>query len=363
MTAIQWLPPKVARLTWFAVDVLLLGVIYGISFKIIYPDGRWTAHRGRLALATFVLTLGYVINQFQSGQPTTCWVALSMLTFYWAAGGKLRSAGVALSAAICIKVVPLCFAPHLIARGGKLAAASLLGGLATVLAVPAVWVGWQANARLIGQWVAQLHSTLMPSMLWEVRNQSLFAILFRFLSPNSLGMNVANLDMATVGYLWLGLTIALAVTMNAWFMIVLRGKKAERRDAAILSLLLIFMTICNPLAWKHNSIALVLPYFFVLDAISRSLERRRTLALLLVAAVSLIYLKGHHAGFAPLDLLQIYGGRFWGNLCLAAAVLVAYYAANASRIRIAAEPAPGDQLQDVVIAKERANTLANKTAA
>jgi hypothetical protein len=91
VAAIQWLPAKLARLLWFLVDLSLLGVIYAVGFRILYPDGRWTAYRGWLMLATFGITLGYVINQFQSGQPTTAWVALSMLTYYWAAQGKCRS--------------------------------------------------------------------------------------------------------------------------------------------------------------------------------------------------------------------------------------------------------------------------------
>ncbi len=338
VTAIQWLPPRMARLVWFLVDLSLLGVIYGVGFRILYPDGRWTSYRGWLALATFVITIGYVINQFQSGQPTTCWIALCMLTYRWASQGKQRLAGVALAAAICIKVVPLCFVPHLIVRGGKRVAASLVCGMLALLLLPAAWVGWDANAKLVGEWVINLHSTLMPSMLWEVRNQSLFAILFRFLSPTELGVNVANLDMATVGRIWLGLTCLLAIAMNAWFLVALRNQQPERRDAAILSLLLIFMTVCNPLAWKHNSIALVFPYYFVLDSISRSLERRRTLLALLIPSVLLMHLRVHGTGFSLLYFVQICGGRFWGNVLLAVAVLVAYYAANKSRIRIADEP-------------------------
>jgi hypothetical protein len=337
VAAIQWLPPKMARLVWYLADLSLLGVIFAVGFRILYPDGRLTSYRGWLALATFAITIGYVINQFQSGQPTTCWVALCMLTYRWVSQGKRGIAGLALAAAICIKVVPLCFVPHLIVRGRKPAAASLAGGLLALLLLPAVWVGWRTNAQLAAQWVTHLHGTLRPSMLWEVRNQSLFAILFRFLSPNELGVHLANLDMATVGYIWLGLTCLLAVVMNGWFLVVLRNNKPERRDAAILSLLLIFMTVCNPLAWKHNSIALVFPYFFALDSVSRSLERRRTLLALIIPSVLLMHLRVHDTG-SLLYFVQICGGRFWGNVLLAVAVMVAYYAANKSRIRIAEEP-------------------------
>jgi hypothetical protein len=110
----------------------------------------------------------------------------------------------------------------------------------------------------------------------------------------------------------------------------------ERRDAALLVLLLIFMTACNPLGWRQNCIALILPYFFVLDALSRSLQRRWALLTLLVPALLLIYLKGEDPNNAYLHWMQVYGGRFWANVLLAEAALIAFYVANRpAAVRIA----------------------------
>lgn len=359
--AIAWLPPRLARFVWFVVDVALLGLIFFLSFRMLYTDGRWTAFRGWLLLGAFLLTISQSISQLASGQPTTLWVALSMLAFHWAATGKQGRAGTALAAAVCIKVVPLCFVPHLLLRGRGRLGASFLAGLAALLLLPATWVGWEANRELVTGWVAHLRSTLTPNMLWELRNQSLFALLARFLMQTELGVEWVRLELATVGRIWLVLACGLALTMNAWFALALRGRKTQRREVAILSLLLIFMTICNPLGWRHNAVALVLPYYFVLDSIARSLERRRTLAALLAASLLLTWVRSIDPRYWLAYSLQVYGGRFWSSILLAVAVVVAYQAANVQRIRLAEEPEA--DLGDVPDSGEQPAVPAMKAAA
>jgi hypothetical protein len=340
LTAIHWLPPRAARLVWYLVDLSLLGVIFAVSYRMVYPDGRWTAHRGWLTWATFVLTTGYCMNQLTAGQTTTLWVALCMLMVWWTTQGKPRRAGLALAAGVCVKVVPLCFLPYLVLRGQRrVAVISFAGSLLALLLLPAVWVGWDANSRLLVQWSQHLFDTLTPDMFSDLRNQSLLAILVRFLSPTQHGVELANLDISSVGRVWLAASCLLAAAMYGWFLLALRSPKADRREATILALLLIFMTACNPLGWRQNGVALIFPYFLVLDSIARSLERRRTLLALFIPSVLLIYVKGDGTAFSDCYLIQVYGGRFWANILLAAAVLTAYYAANSqSSIRIASLP-------------------------
>ncbi len=270
LTTIQWLPPRVARQVWYLVDLSLLGVIFAVSYRMIYPDGRWTAHRGWLTLATFVLTSGYCMNQLTAGQTTTLWVALCMLMVWSTTQGKAGHAGVALAAAVCVKVVPLCFLPYLVLRGKRRAAVlSFAGGLLVLLLLPAVWVGWDANARLLAQWSHRLFDTLTPGMFSRIQNESLFAVLFRFLSPTKHGVELANLDISAVGRVWLATSCLLAAAMYGWFLLALRSSKPVQREATILALLLIFMTACNPLGWRQNCVALIFPYFLVLDSIAQ----------------------------------------------------------------------------------------------
>lgn len=346
-TAIAWLPPRPARFVWFVADVALLGVIFLVSFRMLYADGRWMPYRGWLLVAALLLTISQIISQLASGQPTTLWVALTMLAFQWAASGKHGRAGAALAAAVCIKVVPLCFVPHLLLRGRVRLAAAFAASLAAFLLLPSAWIGWEANRESLAIWFTNLRTTLTPNMLWELRNQSLFALLARFLTQNKLGVHWAQLDLATVGRIWLVLSCFLAVAMNAWFVLALRSGKGQRRDVAILSLLLIFMTVCNPLGWRHNAIALVLPYYFVVDSMARSLERRRTLAALLALSLVLVWVRSIYPQYWFAYWLQVYGGRFWSSIVLAAAVVVAYQAANVQRIRLAEAPEPSlDEASD-----------------
>ncbi len=180
----------------------------------------------------------------------------------------------------------------------------------------------------------------MPYMLWELRNQSLLAVLYRLLAPTKFNVHVASLDMSTIGAIWLAASCALAAAMYGWFTAILRTDKRQQRDGAILAVLLIYMTICNPLGWKQNSIALIFPLYYVLDAMSRTLHHRRTLAALLIGCLYFVLLRGGAAEeMALFYKLQVYGGRFWSSILLAAGVVVAYYAVNhQAAVRIADSP-------------------------
>jgi hypothetical protein len=117
--------------------------------------------------------------------------------------------------------------------------------------------------------------------------------------------------------------------MYGWFAILLRRPGSARRDNAMLAMSLIFMTVCNPLGWKFNSVALVFPYLFLLASIVESKADRRGLVALLIASVVLASVKPWIVGNGPYHAFQTLGGRFWGAIALAAGVVLASRAAEA----------------------------------
>ena len=340
LTAIAALPPRAARLAWYLTDLALLGVIFALAYRTLYPDGRWTAPRGWLALATFAITSSYIMNQMTAGQTTTLWVVLSMLACRLHSRSQGARAGAALAAAVCVKLVPCCFLPYLVGRGRRVRTALAFAGVvAALVLLPAAWVGWDANCRLLADWLHNLSGTLAPKMFSQLRNQSLHAVLFRFLSPTRHGIELARLDLNAVYHIATIVSCLAGAALYGWMVWAYRADKPERRDATILALLLIFMNACNPLGWRQNCVALVFPYFLALDAIVRYPRRRGLLVALFVPAALLVQLRGELEPYPALLALQVVGGRFWANLLLAGSALVAHDAANQpAAIRLADLP-------------------------
>ena len=90
------------------------------------------------------------------------------------------------------------------------------------------------------------------------------------------------------------------------------------------SLLLIYMTLFNPLAWRYNFIALLIPYYFILHTAVHHAAQRRTLIRMLAIAYVLTTLPLAVHGLPWLDIFQVYSARVWGTLIVAAAVIVAW---------------------------------------
>jgi hypothetical protein len=81
----------------------------------------------------------------------------------------------------------------------------------------------------------------------------------------------------------------------------------------VLSLLLIYMTVFNPLAWRYNYVSVGIAYLYVLHALWRGVQRQRLVITIAVGSYLL--------HFAP-DAMQALGARLWGTAALAVAVVL-----------------------------------------
>ncbi len=75
------------------------------------------------------------------------------------------------------------------------------------------------------------------------------------------------------------------------------------------------MTVCNPLGWKHNCVALILPYLFLLDSVATSKRdaTRRVQLVLLVISAFLVVVRRWMVGDVLCRAINLMGGRFWGG--------------------------------------------------
>ena len=153
---LTYLSPVWARFVSMLVDIGLLFLMFLIPLKMIEIRG-FSREAFWVGVAAFVYCLRYVLNQLQAGQTTVIWTSFSIFAFYLAAKldrgsgdgshelearvtknglSRLGLAGFLLAAAICIKVVPICFAPYFLIRKKRWpAVGSLIVSLVGTVAV------------------------------------------------------------------------------------------------------------------------------------------------------------------------------------------------------------------------------------
>ncbi|QOV89385.1 glycosyltransferase family 87 protein [Humisphaera borealis] len=320
---LSMVPVTAARILFLASDFIVLAALMAMVSRLAayVPVSKWVP--AWIALVSLVLVLPYLMLQLYTGQTTVIFLGFTVLAFYLAVHDRPWAAGAALAIAICLKVVPLCFVPYLLfTPRPRQALASLLLSLAALLALPALSVGWDSNATLIAQWPAHLRDTEIPSQAWRLQNQSMFAEMARTLSSTGYHINVVSWDIHSVRFAWLGLSILSAAVLYAF---VYKTRQNPWARATHLALLIIYMTIFNPLAWRYNYLALAVPYVVVLTALCHS-PRDRLTWVLLASAVVLTFTPYH---------AQIYGARLAGAMMLMAAVIRSFQ--RASRLRDAGD--------------------------
>jgi hypothetical protein len=342
-------PPFVARFIWFFGDLSLLAWIFILCRQLLPARDRSDAPGGFtswiwVALGAWLLTERFIMYQLGAGTNATLYIALSLAACCWMVRGRPVAAGTALAGAVFLKVVPICLLPYLLLRRGRARAIGSFSAATLALALlPAVWIGWNANRDLLIQWPRHLRETDTPAQNARPTNQSVNALLARLFGPKLADRPNAPpsaikryrphiyLGTGTIQALWmiLSLTAAAALYGLIWRTRLPAGPDAETSagvtDAMHLSLLLIYLTLFNPLAWRYNFVALIVPYYFVLHVLSQGSVVRPKLLWMTGLAYALNALPMDVRGLPWLDLFQVYGSHTWGTLLLAATVITAWH--------------------------------------
>lgn len=304
------LPIGLMRWLWLAGDVACLAIAFRLAGRVVFDKTTPTQIRFWLIAGAVGLSAHYFLDEFFSGSIAIYVFVLSVAAFVWAYEGKGVAAGTALGLGIVLKIVPLAFVPWLLCcRRRWTSFTALVVTLIALTLAPALWTGWQGNIFLLRQWPVHLANTQDHEQDYRRQNQGIYAMLARFLSPTEHHVNIADLNSRTIKAIGLGTSAALAAAIYGWVFFDMRRGRLNAGQA--LSLLLLFMTVCNPLAWRYNYVAVAVPYLFVLHALWRGTRRAGTV-IGLVAASYLLH-------WAP-DAMQVLSARLWGAVALAIAV-------------------------------------------
>ena len=321
LVPLAMLPPLLARWVWCLMDVALVGLIAWLGIRIVQRDGPIPTKTWWVACGAVGLSLRYIINQMHAGSTATFWVALVLGMFYLVQRRRMFAGGGLLAMAIAWKLVPICFVPYLLLqRRAKFAVAGLLMAGGVMFVVPAAFLGWSQNIEVHAAWPEYLLSDDVPHQIWRVQNQSVYAQLSRLLAPSIYACQIADWPREQVRDLWLGVSCVTAGILYGALWLTNRPTGRQTHPAIFLALLLIYMTLFNPLAWRYNFVAMIFPYFLVLHGISTGGPHRRARIGLLFAACALAFLPS--SGPWPIESLHAAGDRLWGTVLLGIAVVL-----------------------------------------
>jgi hypothetical protein len=290
--------PLPSRQTW---GILLLAAV---------PLGAylWACVRlGQIALWMIVGCLGWACCQ-RRGRPFT--------------GGLL------LAAAAALKLAPLALVPYLVLQRDRRGLAGVAVGMLTLFLLPAAWVGWEGVLRLHQEWAHHTVTTDVPLQTYRPGNQSLLGVLAR-LPPVSDGHRLLDPEsLEALKRAYPVLLAALAVALYAW---IFRGRQARsggsaseqarQLDRTHLALLLVFMTLAHPHAWRCNYVGLLVPAMLLAAQVweGRPGSRVSLAALALVVLACAWPTGGVGSGGWGVGAWLLLGKHFWAGAAVALA--------------------------------------------
>lgn len=312
--AVFWMPlakldPVTARVIFCLADLTAMAGIFWFAIRCV----RASRYQLLVVGVVFTLTLGHMIAQLHSGQSTSIWVLLTLLSYGAMRRDKPFASGMLLALAVCFKCVPIAFLPLFgLTRRPQTGMVSFACSLLLLCFVPALALGWEENLRLLLEWPHHLIETASMHQLTRAGNQSVLAQIARWFTSDDGSLLVS---MSAVKAMWL----VLASVSGAAMFGVIRRTNMPHVEPFHLSLLLIFITLFNPMAWRYNFIALIVPYAYVVSHLVTGKADVRWLFVLGAASLNTLPL--------PMEVFD-QGGRIWGTLLLLGAVILTYEASD-----------------------------------
>jgi len=287
---------------------------------------------------TLVAVGGYLWANIRMGQ-TGMLMVLGCLGWAWSARqGRRFTGGLLLAAACAVKLAPGVLVPYLVIRRDLRGLAGVLAGLVVLFLLPAAWVGWDGTVRLHREWAANTTATQIPAQACRRGNQSLLGQLARLPAISTGDVCIAPENLAALARIYPLVVLAAGSVLYGWIMWRRRGVSSTglAGESTVLALLLIFMTLAHPRAWRCNFAALLLPCLLLAERWRRGLPGGRAgLAALglVVLACSWPTRDVGMEGWTPLAWLLL-GKHFWAALAVGAACV---WSARPAGSRVAKE--------------------------
>jgi Glycosyltransferase family 87 len=257
-----------------------------------------------LAALPSVLTISFVFDMFDLGQPNLVLLAMMLLGFWWLQHGRAWASGSMFALATAIKVFPVAVLPYLLWRRQWASAASMIIFLGVFLFVlPAPIRGSQHNIAELKTWYQGMVGSSSEQGFgqrgeqnWSWVNQSIIAVTHRLTRPVNYNqdnsarapayMNLVDLDFKTANWAVIGISIVIGLAFVA--VMPPLSRRTPRSDAEELGILFCLMTVASPLARQYYFMWLFFPLTVLLHRAAydpRLAVRRGTWAMLAVAGL------------------------------------------------------------------------------
>ena len=288
--------------------------------------GRWLA-----ALPSF-LTISFIFDQYDLGQPNLLLLALILAGFACLQRQRPIAAGALIALATALKAFPIAVLPYLLWRRQWRAALSMASLLVVfTLLVPSAVRGLERTTSELGIWAQAMVGGesgfgQREAQNWSWVNQSLLAVTHRLLRPvdfNAINpeqppryINVVTLERRTADLV--SLVVAVAIGLGFLLVMPRQAERCAQSDAEELAILLCLVTIASPLARQYYFVWLFFPLTVLIHraAFDSRPAARRVSATAIVVASLLLTLS------LPVfpKLLQALGNNLLATLVLIAAL-------------------------------------------
>jgi hypothetical protein len=340
LTPIPYLDFDTAVIAWLTINLLFylasLYFLYRLLFKRLDP---------RLLLLTFMAGMASFPAAFGLGigQINILILFLIILTLASYVHDRKILAGFFLGTAIGIKLLPVFFIPFfLFRREWKLLGSTLFFIILWYLG-PGLYIGMSENLRDLSEWYKAImqpyiSGMCVPGDFFNIQNQSLLAVLYRFLTPievpflNST-VKIAVLDIPP-GIIQLVARVLIVLTALVYLAVLWpRSLKESLLFQLQYSSVPIFMLIFSGISWAHHFVLTIIPFLACIKMLTRRFSIVTATALLL--SFGMIHIPGL-LFMADKDYCQLYlySVVFFGNIllliCLLAGIPGAMEAEDAS---------------------------------
>jgi len=246
------LPWEAAKAAWFALQIALLIVCFGISYQLLPGDKKGPVFAAGIG---FLILAKYLGREIELGQVNLLILALLLAMLRSLRRRRDGWAGVFWAGSLFFKPYALVFLPYLALKGKW---KTLLAGSATLLLglmAPFVSFGRPGNLAVHKEWIASLTNST-PGLLAVGDNASLYA----FFLKNGGGES---------GGLAGGLFLAGAALLSGLFLyLFVRGRRGLGSPEVLeTAFLLILVPMFSPLGWNYAylyglpAVVLVLGFF------------------------------------------------------------------------------------------------------
>ncbi|MBL8693784.1 MAG: DUF2029 domain-containing protein [Planctomycetes bacterium] len=277
MEPLAELPLGVAATVWFLFQVGVLGATAYFALRLLRAAA--VPHAELVLWIALIASSRFLLNNLTHGNVNSLVLMLVLASADWLGRGALARAGLAISAAASIKLLPLIFLPMLAARRAWRSVAGLAVGLLVCNALlPALWLGAERAIELSVAWYEKMIEPFYQAsaVSTDERNLALAAAIDRHFTdgtmehfdPTPTPLHVDLLTPASANFVTkvlLGGIVICVLTLS----FRARRDRSPRRFLVEAALALLTMLLISPKTWKAHFVW-ILPAYLVL--ISKIIE-------------------------------------------------------------------------------------------